>query len=502
MPELDGLAATAQIRADARFDALPIIAMTAHATLEERERCLAAGMQDHIAKPIDPAVLFGTVRHHARPAPAVVPVTPSPAVVTPPAPVGSTPTTPTDGLSSQEQPSAADPALPAVDGLDTADGLLRLGGNRALYLKLLRQFVEQQAAAPAELAALLAAGDLATAERQAHTIKGVAGNLGAGAVQAAAAALERALGAPAPAAELEAARLELAHRLTTLLDGLRPALVVEPATAPGLLVGVAAVGANSAVPPTGAVPDAAALRPVIEQMQAYLGDFDAAAVDYLAAHRALFQALFAPEALAQFQAHVEAFAFEDARDQLAAAADGLQARAADSAPAGSPSDERTVDATQIQAAIQQMQQYLAEFDAAAVDYLDAQSALFRALFPPAAFAEFQHSVETYAFAEAMARLDEAGRQDDVVSYSSQAFPSAPVAAETVDPQVAQQAIAQMRQHLADWDVAAVDHLAAHRAFFRARFSPEAFAEFERRVTSFAFGEAQVQLEEATDSHAD
>ena len=66
MPELDGLGATAQIRAEADFDALPIIAMTAHATVEERERCLAGGMQDHIAKPIDPAALYSTVRHHSR----------------------------------------------------------------------------------------------------------------------------------------------------------------------------------------------------------------------------------------------------------------------------------------------------------------------------------------------------------------------------------------------------------------------------------------------------
>jgi hypothetical protein len=261
------------------------------------------------------------------------------------------------------------------------------------------------------------------------------------------------------------------------------------------------MAANSAVAPTGAAPDAAALRPVIEQMQAYLADFDVAAADHLAANRALFQALFAPDALAQFQARVEAFAFEDAQAQLAAAVDGLQARAAGSAPAIS-SNELTIDAAQMHAAIAQMRTYLAEFDAAAVDYLDAQSALFRTLFPPAAFAEFQHSLETYAFAEAMDLLDAAVRQDDVVSYSSQAFPSAPVAAGTVDPQVAQQAIAQMRRYLADWDVTAVDYLAAHPELFRARFSPEAFAEFERRVTSFAFGEAQAQLEEATDRHAD
>ena len=61
MPEMDGYQATAKLRSDARFSTLPIIAMTAHATIEERQRCLAAGMNDHISKPIDPAKLFETV---------------------------------------------------------------------------------------------------------------------------------------------------------------------------------------------------------------------------------------------------------------------------------------------------------------------------------------------------------------------------------------------------------------------------------------------------------
>ena len=61
MPEMDGYQATAKLRSDARFATLPIIAMTAHATIEERQRCLAAGMNDHISKPIDPDNLFETV---------------------------------------------------------------------------------------------------------------------------------------------------------------------------------------------------------------------------------------------------------------------------------------------------------------------------------------------------------------------------------------------------------------------------------------------------------
>ena len=68
MPEMDGYQATAKLRSDPRFAALPIIAMTAHATLEERQRCLAAGMNDHVAKPIDPAALFETVGRFYKPA--------------------------------------------------------------------------------------------------------------------------------------------------------------------------------------------------------------------------------------------------------------------------------------------------------------------------------------------------------------------------------------------------------------------------------------------------
>ena len=68
MPVMDGYQATAKIRSDPRFDKVPIIAMTAHATVEERQRCLDAGMDDHISKPIDPVTMFATIAQHYRPA--------------------------------------------------------------------------------------------------------------------------------------------------------------------------------------------------------------------------------------------------------------------------------------------------------------------------------------------------------------------------------------------------------------------------------------------------
>jgi CheY-like chemotaxis protein len=73
MPEMDGYQATARLRGDNRFAALPIIAMTAHATIEERQRCLDAGMNDHVAKPIDPESLFEAVGRFYKPGDAEAP---------------------------------------------------------------------------------------------------------------------------------------------------------------------------------------------------------------------------------------------------------------------------------------------------------------------------------------------------------------------------------------------------------------------------------------------
>ena len=104
MPEMDGYQATAKLRADSRFATLPIVAMTAHATVEERQRCLAAGMNDHVAKPIDPAALFEAVGRFYKPA---------------------------EGASALDRPSSPKPpdALPSITGLDTNDGLSRVGGT-------------------------------------------------------------------------------------------------------------------------------------------------------------------------------------------------------------------------------------------------------------------------------------------------------------------------------------------------------------------------------------
>jgi two-component system, sensor histidine kinase and response regulator len=202
MPEMDGYQATRKIRSDPRFTSFPIIAMTAHATMEERQKCLDAGMNGHVSKPIDPSALFETLERFV------------------------IPTVKDSSVSEKPNPAAvaeAD-ALPEVAGLNTADGLYRVAGNKKLYRKLLRQFSSTEADAAQRIASALAAKDRPLAERLAHTVKGVAGNIGAPAVQNAAAQLEKAIAGSAPAAEIEARRASLEECLAQLVQGLKTSL--------------------------------------------------------------------------------------------------------------------------------------------------------------------------------------------------------------------------------------------------------------------------------------
>jgi two-component system sensor histidine kinase/response regulator len=276
MPEMDGYQATARIKEDGRFAQLPIIAMTAHATLEERSRCLAAGMNDHISKPIHPSLLFATVARYYRPDDGR------------PAPV------PEWGAAA-----AAPELLPVVEGLDTGDGLLRVAGNTKLYLSLLRRFVADEHDAPARIRERLAAEDRETAERIAHTIKGVAGSLGAATVQMAAADLERAL--KGGASSVEALCDRLANTLSPLVAGLR-----------------ATFGEPSAGAPTGnqVAIDPGMIRETVVRMSRFLSEFDPAAVECLGSDGARFRALFDPETLSEFEQHVAGYAFTEAQALL------------------------------------------------------------------------------------------------------------------------------------------------------------------------------------------
>jgi len=202
MPEMDGYTATRVLRADPRFQLLPIVAMTAHALVEERERCLQAGMNDHVTKPIDPDALFAALARWTKPRPAAPP-------------------------SEKPAPAPADAALPEIEGIDIVGGLKRVAGNKKLYRSLLEQFVAKQADAAPRIASALEQTDRERAERDAHTLKGVAGNIGIGPVQAAAASVEKAIREKDPSIstllqELEARLAEQVRAIRTALGDSAP----------------------------------------------------------------------------------------------------------------------------------------------------------------------------------------------------------------------------------------------------------------------------------------
>ncbi len=171
MPVMDGFEATAAIRQTPAWKDLPVIAMTAHAMAGDREKGLAAGMSDYVTKPIDPELLVRTLAKWAgseQPAAKMPPATPAAAPVF--------------------------AALPeTLAGIDTKAGLLRVGGNQALYRDLLVKFRTSYHAAASELRRALADGALDDARRLAHTIKGVAGNVGAARLSETAGNLETAI---------------------------------------------------------------------------------------------------------------------------------------------------------------------------------------------------------------------------------------------------------------------------------------------------------------------
>ncbi|MBF0429056.1 MAG: response regulator, partial [Magnetococcales bacterium] len=153
MPVMDGLTATRQIRKDYSSQQLPVLAMTANAMTGDQEKCLEAGMNDHIAKPIHPASLYETLIRW----------------------VGSD----CHSSGALSESTARESDFPLLDGVDVGVGLHNLGGNAVLYRTLLAKFIRNQGEACKNMVLCLESGDFVALERIAHTLKGVAATIGA-----------------------------------------------------------------------------------------------------------------------------------------------------------------------------------------------------------------------------------------------------------------------------------------------------------------------------------
>ncbi|GAA5216015.1 response regulator [Corallincola platygyrae] len=171
MPEMDGYEATKTIRSDARYEKLSILAMTANAMKGDREKCLAMGMNGHIAKPISQKQLFSTL----------VRWLPSKPVA--PDYLDSETTSDCEQTAHTAEPTAPEPTSEIAvfsdsDLVNSESGLATLLGNQEVYAQAMQMFLDHYSELAEEMAGYLSAQDFEAGRKQMHAIKGVAGNLG------------------------------------------------------------------------------------------------------------------------------------------------------------------------------------------------------------------------------------------------------------------------------------------------------------------------------------
>ena len=172
MPVMDGVSATREIRKNHKWSNLPIIALTANVFITEKNEFLAAGMNDHVGKPIDPDQLLATLAKWIHPGKAA------------------------DNSAVSNSTATATATLealppPVLPGVKVAESIRRIGGNVGLYYSLLAKFKSSQKNVVHVIRESLSVDDTKTAERIAHTLRGVAGNLGAESLHKQAELLER-----------------------------------------------------------------------------------------------------------------------------------------------------------------------------------------------------------------------------------------------------------------------------------------------------------------------
>jgi two-component system sensor histidine kinase/response regulator len=277
---MDGVTATVEIRKQPTLSALPVVAMTANAMQGDRNRCLAAGMNDHIAKPIEPEDLWKALLKWIAPHQLVKLAPPEPAQ-------------PNEEL---ELPSA-------IEGLDMVSGLRRVLGKKHVYLSMLRRFVSGQKSAVIDIYNALIRDDPPLAERLAHTLKGASGTIGATGVQQLAAELEDAIKRKRPREEIEVHLAAIRDPLKSLVTQLDNKLPVEQAVVPDRV-------------------DVAPLRLICSQLIELLREGDSEAADLFDTHADVLRKAF-PAQFSAIAAAIRVFDFPTTLIALSACANTL-----------------------------------------------------------------------------------------------------------------------------------------------------------------------------------
>ncbi len=274
MPVMDGYTATEAIRRLPGTGQLPIIAMTANALARDRERCLAIGMNDHIPKPIDITVLHDTLARW----------------------LGQQASTSRNPPLENENSRIASPAGDSC--IEMAAALSRLGGNRVLYNRLLGRFCDNQADAANQLLADQASGNIDAMLLRAHTLRGLAGNIGAHALAGQAGELEGQLkrGVAVGHPDIDARLKTLAEHLAAVIVQAREIHTQTSSAAPSPVDELAA--------------DA------LSNLHRLLDNDDAAAVQSFDDIAIRLKQLFDPVLVDQLARQINQYAFEDAKETL------------------------------------------------------------------------------------------------------------------------------------------------------------------------------------------
>jgi CheY-like chemotaxis protein len=283
MPVMDGYTATREIRKMPAFKDVPIIAMTANAMAGDKEKVIEAGMNDHIAKPLNVGEMFNTLAHWIKPA-----AQPLAAVQGAPAScrhsdfaasqtAGKMPALPEVAVQrdvlSRESPNEAPPSkpaaakggLPPLPGIDVKAGMATCTNKESLYTRMLVKFRDSQGKFAELFAAAKTDTDPEATTRAAHTLKGTAGNIGAKDLQAAAGELEHACKEGKPAAEIEVLLQKVLAELAVVMPGLKEVGAGETAIA---------------APTAPAIPEAH-LKAALDKLKGLLEDSDSEAGDLL-----------------------------------------------------------------------------------------------------------------------------------------------------------------------------------------------------------------------------
>ncbi len=295
MPVMDGYSATRAIRRNPRWQALPVIAMTANVMAGDREKAIAAGMNDQIGKPLDVAQMFQTIARWVKPL-----VRKGKAAADNVAPGGLL-----DWPDSPPPPHLPD----RLAGIDLATGLKHTNQRSDSYRKLLRLFLDEQQSAVARFQQALAGRDHDGSTRIAHTLKSVSATIGALPLSDAARALEEACRQHAPEADLRVRLEGVAQELSIVLAGLQALFAAEEPALSARLLDRAAAPADDA-------PARERLLQALARLKAVLRQNDTDAVDLLDSLR---DELAACPGFAELEHAVSRFDFDTALARL----DGL-----------------------------------------------------------------------------------------------------------------------------------------------------------------------------------